>query len=475
VEASATETRKDWTPVTGHVQALPNRSLKEETLARIKYQVGTFNDQPVHIMESRDDNGKLTGQKLRTKDKEFFWLGESKDPPLYLKWLWRPGGKFLTITEGEPDAASFLQAFDLKYPVVSLPNGTGSVEQVIKRDYDFICSFENVCLSFDKDANDVLKADGPGALVKAFWAAETWRPDGIVDGSDIKLTDLMQDTCVGFELPFPKLNEMIYGLRKGEITTLTAGSGIGKSTLLRQIMFGLHQQHKLRIYLEENNRKTAQAYIALYNSVPLGKLRRNKSLLTPEQWREAHENVIKQRSVYYDHFGSLESDRLLNKMRYMAQVCKVDFIAFDHLSIATSGLESSSEGERKDIDILMTRLRQLVEETGVGVLPIVHLKRSMGKNFNEGGQISLNDLRGSASIEQISDNVIALERNQQADGPERDLVHVRVLKCRESGDTGEADDLKYNRDTGKLELASPFEAAAGGFNPTDDADDAIPF
>jgi twinkle protein len=99
----------------------------------------------------------------------------------------------------------------------------------------------------------------------------------------------------------------------------------------------------------------------------------------------------------------------------MATVCKVDFIVLDHISIVTSGIESSSEGERKDIDILMTRLRSLIEETGIGIVAIVHLKRVNGKNFNEGAQVSLSDLRGSGSLEQLSDNVIALERNQQVD------------------------------------------------------------
>src|SRR6185312_15558410 len=127
---------------------------------------------------------------------------------------------------------------------------------------------------------------------------------------------------------------------------------------------------------------------------------------------------------------------------------------------------SSSEGERKDIDILMTRLRSLCEETGVGIIAIVHLKRKQGTSFNEGGQVSLNDFRGSASLEQLSDNAWALERDQQADDERRDISQVRVLKCRETGDTGEADALLYNREKGRLELASPFTA----FDPHGEAD-----
>ena len=144
---------------------------------------------------------------------------------------------------------------------------------------------------------------------------------------------------------------------------------------------------------------------------------------------------------FYNHFGSLEQANLLAKLRYMATVEKCDFIFLDHISIVTSGMESSSEGERKDIDILMTKLASLVQETGVGIIGIVHLKRAKDKSFNEGSIISLSDLRGSAALEQLSFNVIALERDQQAEDEARDTMQIRVLKCRETGDTGVADTL----------------------------------
>jgi twinkle protein len=259
----------------------------------------------------------------------------------------------------------------------------------------------------------------------------------------------------GFELPHPLLQEKTLGLRKGEITLLTAGSGIGKSTLARELAYHLHQSHGCKIgnvFLEENNTKTAQGYVAIHNSVPLGKLRYDPDVITTEQWNDALQNVIRKRMWFYDHFGSLESKNLQAKLRYFANVLKVDFIVLDHISIVVSGVESGKEGERKDIDMLMTRLRSLVEETGIGIIAIVHLKRT-GKNFNEGGQVSLSDLRGSASLEQLSDNVLALERNQQ-DPENATKMLLRILKCRELGETGEADMLNYDRKTGRITLAA---------------------
>jgi twinkle protein len=125
-------------------------------------------------------------------------------------------------------------------------------------------------------------------------------------------------------------------------------------------------------------------------------------------------------------------------------------------------VESSSEGERKDIDMLMTALASLTQETGVGIITIAHLKRSQGKNFNEGGSPSLNDLRGSSALEQLSDNVYSMERNQQDEGGRKNCSLLRVLKCRAVGDTGEADTLEYNRATGRNELAANFPVDAVG-------------
>jgi len=63
----------------------------------------------------------------------------------------------------------------------------------------------------------------------------------------------------------------------------------------------------------------------------------------------------------------------------------------------------------------------------------------------------LSHLRGSASIAQISDCVIGLERNQQSeDIQEANTTHLRVLKSRYTGDVGMASHLLYDRDTGRL-------------------------
>ena len=66
----------------------------------------------------------------------------------------------------------------------------------------------------------------------------------------------------------------------------------------------------------------------------------------------------------------------------------------------------------------MHNFRTLVEETGVGLILVSHLRRIDGNRGHENGiETGLNHLRGSQSIAQLSDCVISLERNQQSEDP----------------------------------------------------------
>tara|TARA_Y100000590_G_scaffold123241_1_gene141121 strand:- start:450 stop:908 length:459 start_codon:yes stop_codon:yes gene_type:complete len=138
----------------------------------------------------------------------------------------------------------------------------------------------------------------------------------------------------------------------------------------------------------------------------------------------------------------------------MIIACDCKWVVVDHLHMLVSAI---SEGdERRSIDNIMTRLRSIVEETGAGLILVSHLRRVDGNRGHENGiEVSLSHLRGSQSIAQLSDCVIALERNQQAeDIDEANTTRLRVLKSRYTGDVGLAGRLLYERETGRLrELA----------------------
>jgi len=170
--------------------------------------------------------------------------------------------------------------------------------------------------------------------------------------------------------------------------------------------------------------------------------------VTDEEFKDAFDNTLNTGNIYmYDHWGSLGSDNLLSKIRYMVTACGCGYIILDHISIVVSGIEEGDE--RRTIDNLMTKLRGLVEEVNCGLILVSHLKRPQGnKGHEDGAQTSMAQLRGSASIGQLSDIVIGCERDQQGEDPDR--TTVRVLKNRWTGETGIACSLDYNHETGRL-------------------------
>lgn len=464
------------------IKALPDRKINQSTCAHFQVHVGVSesNGEVNEHYYPISKNGKIVGYKKRTLPKTFSTIGDCKgEVDLFGQFVSPPSGKRLLITGGELDAMSAWQMLKEKYPqytpaVVSLPKGE-SINGV-KENLDFINSFDEVYIYTDmdeigrkvaddlakligfkarivktseKDASDMLVKGKKQEFISAYFDAETRKPKGIVSGSSITLDRIKKTVAPGYMTGYTELDKMLGGLRKGELTTLTAGSGIGKSTLARELGYRLRTQGLTigNLFLEEPLEKTIQGYIAIDNNVKLSSLRSNPNLLTEGQWQASYDKLIAEKWVGLEHFGSLPTEELLDKMRYLAYGEHCDFIILDHLSLVISG--QISDNERKDIDLAMTELAAFVNESGVGILSVVHLSRNkMKASFNEGGQVSLNDLRGSAALEQLSWNVIALERDQQGDT--KDESRIRILKAREEGWTGVADTCKYDVNTGRL-------------------------
>lgn len=457
---------------------LSARRLTEETLKKWGYGVTEYKGKRVQVAQYKNDKGQVVAQKIRDREKNFCFLGDTKQVTLYGQWLWRDKGKKVIITEGELDALSVSQTQQNKWPVVSLPNGAQSAEKAIKKSLEWLEGFEEVVLCFDqdepgqaavekvaplfspgkckiarlptgfKDANDMLKAGKDADLQGCLWGAKTSRPDGIVNGADLWEQVKAGPGDPGVPYPWAGLNDKLLGIRPGEIVTLTAGSGVGKSQVCRELAKHLHDKGDNIGYiaLEENNTRTALGFVGLELNKPLH--------LSSEGVDEAAlqrgfvSSVGSGRFYLYDHWGSASSTSLLSRIRYLARSCECKWVVLDHLSIVVSGVADGDE--RRIIDNLMTDLRCLVEETQIGLLLVVHLKRpGMGKGWNEGRQISLADLRGSAAIEQLSDSVIGIERNQH-DDKNPDLSTVRVIKNRYAGLNGKACYLQYIHETGRM-------------------------
>jgi len=469
-------TKTNFKPVQrGEFQDLTTRKISEKTCRFFSYSIGKYQGKRCHIAEFKDSSGTVVGQKIRLKDKDFRTLGDCSG--LWGKHLWTRGKK-IVISEGELDAQSVAEIQNRKWPVVSLPNGVKSAKKAIQKDYEWLVgNFEEIILMFDmdkagqeaasqvaelfkpgkckiarlpeKDASECLQKGLGDQVVSAIWNANIVRPDGIVAGEDTWELVNTPMTPSDHEYPWTGLNKKTLGARKGELVTFCAGTGAGKSTMVKEIAsYFLSKGETIGyIALEESVRQAALDFM----SIEANQMLHLQNNIEEKFLRETWEKVFASGRLFlYDHWGSVDGDVLTNRIRYLVRSCGVGWIILDHISIVVSGIGDGDE--RRMIDNLMTKLRSLAEELNIGMFIVSHLKRpAMGKGHEDGKQISLGDLRGSGAIAQLSDFVIGLERDQQSE----DETVVRILKARYKGsETGVATSLHYSHETGRLSECS---------------------
>ena len=471
--------------------ALTDRKIAEDTARKYGVKV-TYNYEgkiAEHMYPFYSEN-TLTATKIRTvSTKDFRWTGSATEAGLFGEHLFKSGGKYLLITEGECDAMASYELMGSKWPVVSIKGGAGSAVKDIKNSLDFVEGFEFVVICFDKDKagreaskevarilkpgkakimnlpdgfkdpNDMLEANEHQKFLQSFWDSKVYTPSGVINISELrkKFHDREQRESVPY--PWQGLNKKLYGLRQGELITLTGGTGLGKSSVTRELEHHLIMNTTDNvgvISLEEDWRRTVDGILSIEANARL--------YIDQEREKFSKEELDDLFSVLYDgenknrvwvhaHFGTNSIEEIFSKLRFIIIGCECRWVVIDHLHMLVSAVHEGDE--RRAIDDIMTRLRSIVEETGAGLILVSHLRRvSSDKGHEQGIEVSLSHLRGSQSIAQLSDCVIALERNQQSDDEEEsNTTRLRVLKSRYTGDVGIASSLIYDHATGRLSEA----------------------
>ena len=485
--ATTTPTKKPDMVDEGQFSALTDRKISRATAT--KYGVKCVHDLQGNVVKHLYPyyNGhELSATKYRSvKDKDFFVSGTYNDTGLFGQQLFK-GGKYVTIVEGECDAMSAYELLGSKWAVVSIKRGAQGAVRDVKESLEFFEEFENVIISFDndkagkeasikvarlfkpskakiltlphgyKDANDMLRSNKHKEFVEAWWASKVYTPSGVINVSEQREKFHNRERKESVPYPYAGLNKKLYGLRQGELVTLTGGTGLGKSSVTRELEHHLIKSTNDNvgiIALEEDWRRTIDGILSIEANARL--------YVDQERDKFSKEELDKMFDILYDgenrnrvwvhsHFGTNDIDDIFTKLRFMIIGCDCKWVVVDHLHMLVSAVHDGDE--RRAIDSIMTRLRSLVEETGAGIILVSHLRRVDGNKGHENGiEVSLSHLRGSNSIGQLSDCVIALERNQQsADPEEARTTKLRILKSRYTGDVGMACSVVYDSETGRL-------------------------
>ena len=355
------------------LSAIPDRKISKETAETFGVRV------------SKDSNGSIishvypfyekTGQKIvaykkrHCADKGFTVVGPEKgvnhsfdQASLFGQQLFSGTGKYITMTEGELDAMAAYQMLGSKWPVVSLRSGAQGAERDIRKNLEFFNSYDKVVLCLDndepgkkatqklseifeigkclvmpmsrKDPCEYLQSGDTLSFTREWWRAKPLSPDGIVSGEDIwdVVSTELENNSISY--PWEDLNKVTYGIRCGELVTITAGSGIGKSAILREIIYQIlknTEENVGALFMEESIRRTAQGLMSIDANK---QFHLPTTVYTQDELKTAFENTVGCGRVYlYDHFGSSEIDNIVSRIRYMAKGLEFKYVFLDHTAI----------------------------------------------------------------------------------------------------------------------------------------------
>lgn len=466
---------------------LVDRRISKNTLERygVTLRYGANGEVTEHFYPYFDEHNNHVATKVRVVEgKKFVCSGDINSSTLYGQNILPSGGKFITITEGEIDAMSVCEMTG--YPAVSVKSASSAVKD-IKAQFDYVNSFDTIVLCFDndpgkpnpktgemmypgqeaaenvarlfkagkvrivnlhplKDANDFLKSNKVDEFKRKWWDAPPYEIDGIVCGKTLWDEINKEDKYFMVPYPFASMNEKLYGMRTSEMITVTAGTGVGKTTLLKHIAVwiknNLPPEHNIGLMMfEETLRETSLGLMSVSAGCPLHLPDYEAS---EEVRRKAFTDTLGDGRVFFhDHFGSTSIANVVDKVEKLATQYDCKYIVLDHISIIVSDQQQGDE--RRALDEIATKLKTLTINKDICLIIVCHLKRIDGKPAEEGGQISLSDLRGTAAIGQLSNLVLGLERDLQ--GTESNRVRVRCLKDRFAGRTGVVATLDFDYPT----------------------------
>lgn len=484
----------------GETKSWSTRGIDEETAQKWSFTRSTLGDQPVRVFNYRDASGRIVAQKVRTLDKQFKFLGDTKEGGLYGQHLWRDGGKMVVITEGELDAMSVSQVQGHKWPVASVPTGSKGAKKALAAAMGWLDKFETVVLMFDmddpgreasiecaqlfkpgkckvaslplKDANEMLCAGRGKDIIDAIWGAKEYRPDGVVTIGDIR-DKLLEAPEQGLPWFCDQLTKHTYGRRLGEVYAFGAGTGIGKTDFLaQQIQYDLTELKEpvAAFFLEtrptELTKRIAGKLAGRRFHVPDGTWT-TQELVAAVDTLEAGGRLF-----LYDSFGSTDWQIIQTTIRFLAHSEGVRLFYIDHIT----ALAAHENDERTALEKMMAEIGGLVAELGIVIHLVSHLATPEGKPHEEGGRVMIRHFKGSRAIGYWCHYMFGLERDQQHEDKKlRTITTFRVLKDRYTGQaTGETIYFGYDRDAGRLmELQhNPFDADATGFtDETNNPDD----
>jgi len=403
-------------------------------------------------------NGRIVRiQSRNLTTKACFFLPKESDHKKLPFWNQKffENKSYLIITEGQFDTLS-LYSIGINN-VVSLPCGASSVEKAFKDNYAFLQEFDLIFLCFDndaagekaakkaismlpenkvrriilpaKDANEWIMQEEDVDIVQFtqyFMNAERFTSEVLFPMEEFD-DKIFEEINLGTPTNIHELDSHIGGIRKGEVTVISADTGAGKTTF-SLVLAKIMKEAGLNVWINSYEMSHEIIHRKLASQL-IGKNFKLKSLYDDEIVR--YRAWLKDNGKMYINKSSAAVNifTLKEQLEKAALAYKIDFVVIDHLDY----LHSAGKHEKifENIEEVMRQLHIYAMEYQVHIVLVAHPHQMKAKE-----PITMSNLKGSSAIKQYGDNVWLLTRMDRIDSEKVNSVRLQVCKNRLLGNEG---------------------------------------
>lgn len=204
---------------------------------------------------------------------------------------------------------------------------------------------------------------------------------------------------------YKSLDQIIEGFMPGQLVTVGAGTGVGKSAFAVNLALNITKQgYKVGLWSFEMDKQ--EVYQRIISNIT--EISRTDKLCSEERYNAVKEYFKENKhniEVFTDRIRDLGSFYLQCRKEVIGENMKVIIIDYVQL-IHLSGF--SGNNRVAEIELITKTLKNMASELGITVIILSQLSREYQRRENK--QPILSDLRDSGSIEQDSNLVIFLHR-----------------------------------------------------------------
>ena len=393
----------------------------------------------------------------------------------------------LVVTEGQIDSLSVAEAGISN--AVSVPNGCNGFT-FLENVWDWIVKFEEVVVFGDceggkitlldtlqkrlpnpvkavqaadylgeKDANDILRKYGTGAVRKAVENAQAPPVSHVKELADVQAVDIYKLPRI--QTGIPELDRIIGGLFFGQVVLLTGKRGEGKSTFMSQLLVeALHQGYGVFAYSGELADYHFKRWLDFQAAGP-DNITTDLEMFDDERYHITNTVLDKINAWYrgrayiYDN-NAVDGNELENLTDTIEQVVRqygVKLVCVDNLMTAMdAGISDNLYQAQSEF---VRRLKKIAVKYDIAVVLVAHPRKSKEGFTND-------DVAGSGDITNRVDSVLVYSRNgKKTDdkSPECDSL-LAVTKNRLFGRLTKANEpveLYYSKKSKRITSASGFD------------------